>query len=53
MMKKVPGWKVRALTRNPTSDAAKKLAEGGVEVVRADFDDEGSLRQAFKVCLSV
>ena len=53
VMKKVPGWKVRALTRNPTGDAAKKLAKGGVEVIRADFDDEGSLRQAFKVCLSV
>lgn len=51
VMKKVTGWKVRALTRDPTSEAAKKLAENGVEVVRADFDDEGSLRKAFKVCL--
>lgn len=49
VMKKVPGWRVRALTRDPMSDAAKKLAEEGMEVIRADFDDEDSLRQAFKV----
>ncbi|KAJ4403163.1 hypothetical protein N0V91_006739 [Didymella pomorum] len=47
VMKGVPGWKVRALTRNLTSDAAKKLTGAGIEVVKADFDDEGSLRQAF------
>jgi NAD(P)-dependent dehydrogenase (short-subunit alcohol dehydrogenase family) len=50
VMKKTPGWKVRALTRNPTSDAAKKLVDEGIEVVKADFDNEDSLRQAFKVC---
>jgi NAD(P)-dependent dehydrogenase (short-subunit alcohol dehydrogenase family) len=49
VMKGVPGWKVRALTRNPTSDAAKRLADCGIEVVKADFDDESSLRQAFDV----
>lgn len=52
VMKKTPGWKVRAVTRNPDSDAAKKLAEdGSVEVVRADFDDEASLVKAFEVWL--
>jgi uncharacterized protein YbjT (DUF2867 family) len=40
---------VRALTRNPESDAAKKLAAEGVEVVQADFDNEESLKKAFKV----
>lgn len=48
VMNKTPGWKVRAITRNPTSDAAKKLAAEGVEVVQADYDNEESLRNAFK-----
>jgi uncharacterized protein YbjT (DUF2867 family) len=37
---------VRALTRNPDSDAARALAARGVEVVAADLDDEASLRAA-------
>jgi uncharacterized protein YbjT (DUF2867 family) len=49
VMKKTPGWKVRAITRNPTSDSAQKLAADGVEVVAASFDDEESLVEAFKV----
>ncbi|KAH9872521.1 hypothetical protein IAQ61_005357 [Plenodomus lingam] len=32
VMKNTPGWKVRAITRNPESDAAKKLAAEGIEV---------------------
>ncbi|KAI1073533.1 NAD(P)-binding protein [Whalleya microplaca] len=48
VMKKVPGWKIRALTRNTHSDAAKKLAEEGVEVVQASFDNEASLAKAFE-----
>lgn len=48
VMKNTPGWKVRAITRNPESDAAKKLAAEGIEVVQADFDDQESLRNAFK-----
>jgi NAD(P)-dependent dehydrogenase (short-subunit alcohol dehydrogenase family) len=52
VMKKTPGWKVRAITRNPESDAAKKLAAEGIEVVRADFDDEASLTKAFEVSRS-
>jgi NAD(P)-dependent dehydrogenase (short-subunit alcohol dehydrogenase family) len=52
VMKKTPGWKVRAVTRNPESEAAKKLAADGlVEVVRADFNDEASLVKAFEVCM--
>ncbi|KAJ4370739.1 hypothetical protein N0V83_005260 [Neocucurbitaria cava] len=47
IMKKTPGWKVRAITRNPGSDAAIKLAADGVEVVQASFDDEASLVKAF------
>ena len=30
--------------------AAKKLAEDGVEVVQASFDNEASLVKAFEVC---
>lgn len=51
VMKKTPGWKVRAITRNPASDAAKKLEADGIEVVQADFDDEVSLRKAFNVSM--
>jgi uncharacterized protein YbjT (DUF2867 family) len=47
-MKKNPGWKVRAITRNPDSDAARKLTAEGIEVVKADFEDEASLRVAFE-----
>jgi NAD(P)-dependent dehydrogenase (short-subunit alcohol dehydrogenase family) len=49
VMKKTPGWKIRALTRNVDSDAAKKLAAEGIEVVHADWDDESSLAKAFQV----
>jgi uncharacterized protein YbjT (DUF2867 family) len=49
IMKKTPGWKVRALTRNVESDAAKKLSAEGIEVVQADFDDASSLQKAFQV----
>lgn len=48
VMNKTPGWTVRAVTRNPSSDAAKKLTAEGIEVVAADMDDEASLRAAFE-----
>src|SRR5512145_2065640 len=38
---------VRAITRNPDGDKAKALKKAGAEVVRADLDDEGSLKKAF------
>lgn len=41
------GFAVRALTRDPSSDKAKALAEQGAEVVQADIDDEASVRAAF------
>jgi uncharacterized protein YbjT (DUF2867 family) len=37
---------VRALTRNPASEAAAELASRGAEVVEANLDDEASLRAA-------
>ncbi|QQS41627.1 MAG: NmrA/HSCARG family protein [Acidobacteriota bacterium] len=42
------GFAVRAVTRNPDSDAARILKEQGAEVVAADLDDVGSLRDAFR-----
>ncbi|KAF3352221.1 NmrA-like family domain-containing protein 1 like [Verticillium longisporum] len=48
VMKNTSNWKVRAITRNPKSDAAKKLASEGIEVVQASFDDEESLAKAFE-----
>lgn len=52
VMSKTPGWKVRAVTRNPQSESAKKLTERGIEVVQADMDDEESLKKAFEVSRS-
>ncbi|KAF3017797.1 hypothetical protein E8E14_009673 [Neopestalotiopsis sp. 37M] len=48
VMKNTPGWKVRAITRNVDSEAAKKLAAEGIEIVSASFDDESSLVAAFE-----
>jgi len=42
--------KIRALTRNPSSEKAKALQEKGVEVVEADFDDIDKLAVAFGGC---
>jgi hypothetical protein len=44
----IPNWTVRALTRNPTSATAQKLASMGCEVVQADLNDISSLDTAFK-----
>jgi uncharacterized protein YbjT (DUF2867 family) len=41
------GARVRALTRDPSSDGARSLAQRGVEVVPADAGDPASLRAAF------
>lgn len=42
------GFSLRAVTRDPSKDAAKALADRGAEVVRADLDDEASLTAAFQ-----
>ncbi|OIW23036.1 NAD(P)-binding protein [Coniochaeta ligniaria NRRL 30616] len=47
-LSKNPKYKVRAITRNVESDAAKKLASQGIEVVAADVNDEASLEKAFE-----
>lgn len=41
------GFSARALTRDPDSEKAQALKAQGVEVVRADLDDEASLVDAF------
>ncbi|MDX8030251.1 NmrA/HSCARG family protein [Lentzea sp. BCCO 10_0856] len=41
------GWRVRALTRDPSSPASGRLASAGAEVVRADMASPDSLRPAF------
>ncbi|KXG48288.1 uncharacterized protein PGRI_021580 [Penicillium griseofulvum] len=40
-------WTVRAVTRDPSKDKAKKLKEQGVDVVAADLNDKASLVKAF------
>src|SRR5687767_14177005 len=41
------GFACRAITRDPGKDKAKALAAQGADVVRADLEDPGSLREAF------
>lgn len=41
------GWRVRALTRTPGSDAAARLTGRGADVVGCDMMDQGSLVRAF------
>src|SRR5919199_1723629 len=42
------GWRVRALTRDPTSRKARALQALGAELVRGDMADRASLRPAFR-----
>lgn len=41
------GWRVRGLTRNPTSKRAQALAAAGADVVQGDMDDIATLRPLF------
>ena len=41
------GFAARALTRDPSSEKARALADAGAEVVAADVDDPASLARAF------
>jgi uncharacterized protein YbjT (DUF2867 family) len=43
-------YKVRALTRSPDSDGARKLAELGADVVQGDLTDASTLEVAFEGC---
>ena len=42
------GWRVRALTRDPTSTKAQSLRALGAEVVRGDMGDGASLLPVFR-----
>ena len=42
------GYKVRAMTRKPQEEPARKLAALGAEVVEGDMDDEASLGKALR-----
>ncbi len=42
------GYQVRGLTRNPDSDASIALGSLGIDMVRGDFDDPGSLDRALE-----
>jgi len=42
-----PAYKVRAVTRNPSSQSGQALAAQGAEVVSADLNDLESLKKAF------
>ncbi|KAM0445309.1 hypothetical protein ACHAPV_008383 [Trichoderma viride] len=44
----LPTWKVRGITRNPSSQNALHWAAEGVEIVKGDLDDIASLRAAFQ-----
>jgi uncharacterized protein YbjT (DUF2867 family) len=46
--RKQQGFRLRALTRKPDSDAAKALAAQGAEVVAGDLDDAASIDRALE-----
>ncbi|KAL2862803.1 NAD(P)-binding protein [Aspergillus lucknowensis] len=43
----LPGWRVRGISRNPSSPSAQALIAKGVEVVQGDLDGQASLLAAF------
>jgi len=42
------GWQVRALTRDPSSEASKALAAKGVELVKGDLSNKQDVLEALK-----
>jgi Asp-tRNA(Asn)/Glu-tRNA(Gln) amidotransferase A subunit family amidase len=50
-LSKDPSYKLRAITRNLSSEAAKKLEAHGIEVVEGDLKDLASLKAAFKAAI--
>ncbi|WP_433246392.1 NmrA/HSCARG family protein [Streptosporangium sp. CA-135522] len=40
------GWRVRALVRDPSTEAARAIADAGAELVKGDMDDRASLDAA-------
>lgn len=50
-IKKLPGWRIRALTRNTESPTANALRDKGFEVVQADANSKTIMLKAFEVGL--
>ncbi|OJZ81645.1 hypothetical protein ASPFODRAFT_85161 [Aspergillus luchuensis CBS 106.47] len=46
-------FNIRAVTRNPSKQSAKTLAQQGVELMKADLEDKDSLRLAIKDAYAV
>ena len=46
-------YRVRAITRNTTSEAAEALLSAGAEVFQADQNDEDQMNDAFEGCWGV
>lgn len=44
----LPGWKVRGISRNPSTSTAQALIDKGVEIFQGDLDDKNSLYPAFE-----
>ena len=44
----LPKWRVRCVTRNPSSAASEALAALGAEIFKADLSDVSSLSRAFE-----
>lgn len=42
------GWPLRAMTRDPSKPSARRFAEMGVEVVKADYNDRESIDRALE-----
>uniref|UniRef100_A0A060TED1 ARAD1D06160p n=1 Tax=Blastobotrys adeninivorans TaxID=409370 RepID=A0A060TED1_BLAAD len=47
VLKSLPSYKIRAITRDPSKEGSKKLEALGCEVVKADSSDAESLKKAF------
>ncbi|KAI9685792.1 MAG: hypothetical protein M1820_010748 [Bogoriella megaspora] len=45
---RLPGWRVRGITRNPSGRVAQAMVHEGVELIKADLSDKHSLSPAFE-----
>lgn len=50
---KLPGWKIRGVSRDASKPSAQAWADRGVEVVSGDLNDPASLRAAFRGAAAV
>lgn len=49
----LPEWRVRCLTRSPSSSAAQALSALGAEITEGDLSDLSSLERAFDSCQAI